>query len=254
MNSLYGICHAFFGIITNSLWLITMAAYYIIIGTMRFSVIFYEKNNKTKNFNDELFVKSFSGYMFLLLSVVLISTTCLAVRENIGLRYHKYMMIAIAAYTFTKIVWAIIRQYKSRRCDSPVLITIRNISFADALASLFSLQRSMLASFEGMANSNIRLFNILTGTAVCLSIVILGINLIKKEKKMTKSNIVRANERIANSMKRIYESIRNAVVGGYKWVEAIVVTGYLKIENFFVERYLTHEGETVEEAKSRLKK
>lgn len=254
INVLYGICHAFWGIITNSLWLITIAAYYFIIGTMRFSVIIYEKTNKSKSFNDELFVKSFSGCMFMVLSVVLIATTCLSVLESTGFKYHEYVMIAIAAYTFTKVVWAVIQRYKSRKCYSPVLITIKNISFADALASVFSLQRSMLVSFEGMANSDIRLFNVLTGTVVCLSVVILGINLIQKDReKMAKSNIIKVSKRIANIMEYGYRSVRDAVVGGYKRVEVTVVGGYQKIENFFVDRYLTHGGETVEEAKNRLK-
>jgi len=37
-------------------------------------------------------------------------------------------------------------------------------------------------------------------------------------------------------------------------VEGTVVGGYKKIEDAFVDRYLTHEGESVEEAKTRLQK
>ena len=41
---------------------------------------------------------------------------------------------------------------------------------------------------------------------------------------------------------------------GYKKVEQGVVSGYTKIEDKFVAAYLTKDGETVEEAKERLKK
>lgn len=58
---------------------------------------------------------------------------------------------------------------------------------------------------------------------------------------MAKSKLVKANEEIAA-----------AVAGGYKKVEEAVVGGYKKIEDAFVDRYLTHDGESVEEAKSRL--
>ena len=37
-------------------------------------------------------------------------------------------------------------------------------------------------------------------------------------------------------------------------MEQAVVGGYTKIEDRFVEAYLTREGETVEEAKERLRK
>lgn len=60
---------------------------------------------------------------------------------------------------------------------------------------------------------------------------------------MAKSKIVKANEKIAD-----------AVVGGYKKIENAVVGGYTKIEDKFVDMYLTRDGETVEEAKERLKK
>ncbi|MBQ2898485.1 MAG: hypothetical protein IJE28_01915 [Oscillospiraceae bacterium] len=59
---------------------------------------------------------------------------------------------------------------------------------------------------------------------------------------MAKSKIVEINEKIAD-----------ATVGGYKKIESAVVDGYTKIEDKFVEKYLLHDGETLEEAKERLK-
>ena len=58
---------------------------------------------------------------------------------------------------------------------------------------------------------------------------------------MAKSKLVAANKKIAEG-----------VVGGYKKIEETVVGGYKKVEDAFVDQYLTHEGETVEDAKSRL--
>ena len=59
---------------------------------------------------------------------------------------------------------------------------------------------------------------------------------------MAKSKLVKANKKIAEH-----------VVSGYKKIEDTVVGGYRKIEDAFVDRYLTHDGESVEEAKARLK-
>ena len=42
-------------------------------------------------------------------------------------------------------------------------------------------------------------------------------------------------------------------MGGYKKVEESVVGGYTKIEDAFVEKFLAKDGETVEEAKERLR-
>lgn len=60
---------------------------------------------------------------------------------------------------------------------------------------------------------------------------------------MAKSKIVKANEKIAEK-----------VVDSYKKIEDGVVKGYTKIEDKFVDQFLTRDGETIEEAKERLKR
>ena len=60
---------------------------------------------------------------------------------------------------------------------------------------------------------------------------------------MAKSKLAKANEKVAD-----------AVTGAYKKIEGAVVGGYTKIEDKFVDQYLTKDGETVAEAKARLKK
>ncbi len=106
-----------------------------------------------------------------------------------------------------------------------------------------------------MEPGEIRLFNILTGTAVFFILLVLGINLIGGRcVTMAKSKLVEANQKIAEAVTDGYKKIEKGVVNGYKKIEKGVVDGYAKIEDKFVDAYLTREGETVEEAKARLKK
>ena len=70
---------------------------------------------------------------------------------------------------------------------------------------------------------------------------------------MTKSKLVNANEKIIEGVTTGYKKIEDTVVGAYKTVEKTVVDGYEKVEDAFVDRYLTRDGETIEEAKQRLK-
>lgn len=58
-----------------------------------------------------------------------------------------------------------------------------------------------------------------------------------------------AKSKIVNNIKKISESVTE----GYKKIETGVVDGYTKIEDKFVDAFLTKDGETVEEAKNRLK-
>ena len=41
---------------------------------------------------------------------------------------------------------------------------------------------------------------------------------------------------------------------GYRKIEDGTVSGYTKLEDKFIDQFLAHEGETVEDARSRLKK
>ena len=60
---------------------------------------------------------------------------------------------------------------------------------------------------------------------------------------MAKSKLVETNEKIAKKVVDTYQKIEDTVVGGYT-----------KIEDAFIDHYLTKDGETVEEAKARLKR
>ena len=59
---------------------------------------------------------------------------------------------------------------------------------------------------------------------------------------MAKSKLVKANKKLAETL-----------VGTFEKIEETVVEGYSKIEDAFVDYYLTKDGESVEEAKQRLK-
>ena len=60
---------------------------------------------------------------------------------------------------------------------------------------------------------------------------------------MARSKLIKANERVAE-----------VVTKGFSKVEQTVVDSYTKIEDKFVQAYLTKEGESVSQAKERLRK
>ena len=254
LNFAYATANCCVGLATHSWWFITVGAYYTVLAATRFSV-FNIKRKANGNYDTELFAKRITGILLLVLSFCLIGVNILSAVKERGTKFHEIVMIAIATYTFTKITIAIICLIKSKQSASPITSILRNISFADAVVSICTLQRSMLVSFPGMTPTEIQLFNILTGTAAWIIVLLLGINLIGgKHVNMAKSKIVKANEKIAEAVTGGYKKIEQGVVSGYKKIEKGVVDGYTKIEDKFVDAYLTKDGETLEEAKERLKK
>ena len=69
---------------------------------------------------------------------------------------------------------------------------------------------------------------------------------------MAKTNLVEANEKIAEKVVGGYRKIEETVVGGYKKIEKGAGGGFTKMSDSFVDGFLTKDGESVEEAKARL--
>lgn len=254
VNFIYAIGNCVMGFWSHSWWFITVGAYYAVLAVARFSVLQVQRKARG-DYDTELFARRITGILLVVLSVCIVGVNILSALKERGTAFHEIIMIAIATYTFTKITMAIIGMAQTKRTVSPALKTLRNIALADACVSIYTMQRSMLQSFPGMTPGEIQIFNILTGTAVWIVVLFLGINLIGgKNINMAKSKIVKANEKIAGAVTGGYKQIEKGVVDGYKKIEKGVVSGYTKIEDKFVEAYLTKDGETVEEAKARLKK
>ena len=182
-NLLYALYHCVLGIINLSLWLITMCAFYGILATMRFAAVLCERKNKQLSSDDtERFVMKLSGILLSVLSFLLAAINYISLSQNIAVKYGESIMITIATYTFYKITLAVIRAVKQHKIPSPLLKTIRSISYAEVAASVLTLQRSMLVSFGTMDARQIYLMNSLTGAGVCLFVLALGISMLIKRK------------------------------------------------------------------------
>ena len=249
LNLLYAIYHCVLGVLNVSFWFIAMCAFYGILAAMRFSAVLCGRDHhKSPSDDTELFVVKFTGMMLVLLGAVLAAVNYISLSQNIAAKHGEIIMITIATYTFYKITMAIVKAVKQRKNPSPLLRAIRSIGYAEAAASILNLQRSMLVSFGSMDSGRVRLMNAMTGAAVCVFVLVLGLSMMAKSRKkgtgnMAKSKLIEANEKIAGK-----------VVGTYKKIEDTLVGGYTKIEDAFVDRYLAEEGESVEEAKARLKR
>ena len=173
-NIAFAAYHLVMGMVTSSWWLFTLGSYYLVLSVVRFVVL--------RSKSGERFIAKFTGWMLILLSIPLVGTVILSVLRDRGHERHMIVMIALAAYAFTKITLATIKLIKARRSTSATLITLRNISFADAFVSIFALQRSMLVSFEGMRETEIVIMNAVLGSAVCVIVFLLGLNLVRNKK------------------------------------------------------------------------
>ena len=173
-NAAFSAYYIIFGVITSSWWLFTTGVYYLILSIVRFAVLQTKKQSE--------FVTKFTGIMLIFLSLSLVGIVILAVVRDRGVVMHEIVMISMATYSFAKITLALINLIKARKSSSARLITLRNISLADAFVSIFALQRSMLVSFGEMSEINTAIFNAALGSVVCIIVFLLGLNLVRNKK------------------------------------------------------------------------
>ena len=192
INIVYTVYNGVIGIANQSAWFITMAAYYSLLGIMRYCAVNTER--KISRMTDpklirkkELSVIRTDGILLLLLNLALSGVVLLTIAKGTAKTYSEIMVISIAAYTFYKITMAVINMVKVRKMQSPILITIRNIGVADALVSMLTLQTTMLASFQDTSSIDANRMNGIAGLAVCILIALLGASMIYYASKRKES-------------------------------------------------------------------
>ena len=171
INIAYCIYHIGFGIASSSWWLFSVGMYYLVLSLARFFVIIAK--------NDHSFVMKSSGAMLIALAVTIFGTVILSAVKDRGEKFHEIIAITIAVYAFSKITVAAVKLIKYGRSSFARLVVLRNISFASALVSILSLQRILLATFEGMTEIEIHIMNAMTGMGVVAIVFFLGIMLFK---------------------------------------------------------------------------
>lgn len=194
INLFYAVSNGIFGIIHHSEWFGTLSAYYIVLSIMRFLVISSERKvsklAKTKELRlKELAVYRNCGALLLFLTIAFARSVVLMVCDNEGKRYSGTLIFAVAAYTFYKVIVAVINVVRVRKQKSLMLSTVRNIGYVDALVSVLSLQTAMFASFGEQESVNTRIMNGITGAVVCVMILTLGIYMIVSASEEIKSII-----------------------------------------------------------------
>jgi hypothetical protein len=118
------------------------------------------------------------GIVFFFLVIILSCSLTLTLKFSLYKSHTTIIMISIAAYTFYKVIIAIINLVKARKSQDITLYTIRNINIAEALVSLLNLQMTMYQSFNTEEENNILIMNIITSCVVGLLISFFGIRMI----------------------------------------------------------------------------
>lgn len=185
INVLYAVFKFLAGWHYRSVWLGAIAVYYMILSIIRFGLVrrerFLAKQEESKEKRlHELRSYRFCGYLMLLLHMAVAGLVVQMIWQNKSYNYPGFMIYAFAAYSFYCFGVAIKNMVKYHKLEQPLLAAAKMISFACALTSILAMQTAMLTQFGNGQEFFARLMNSLTGTAVCLTVFILSIRMVRR--------------------------------------------------------------------------
>lgn len=189
INVAYVAFHVVLAIWKRSFWYGSLATYYAMLVALRSGLVAYHKNKNGKDEEErkrlELRKYRKCGVLLTIIPLCLTVPVLQIVFLGKAFVHEGWTVIAFAAYAFYKIIMAAYNLIKSRKQEDLTIQAVRNVSFADALTSIFSLQTALLFAF---AEGNYAVANVATGCATGVLTVVLGVLMQIKARKIAKEN------------------------------------------------------------------
>ncbi len=186
LNVGYAVLKFVAGIFYGSPWLITLAAYYVLLMTVRFLLLRHMNRNTSDRIAEWKRYRA-CGVVLIFMNIVLIGMVVLVLRRNEGFAYAGYLIYVMALYDFYTMTRAVVHLIKSRKQNSPVLTAAKVINVAAALITMLSLETAMLTQFGGDSGPAFR-HNMIayTGGCICIILVAMAVFMIAKATRSIK--------------------------------------------------------------------
>lgn len=181
LNTAYAVFQLGLGIYHLSFWFVSLAGYYLSLAAMRLFLVRHTRRHAPgEQMKAELRRYRLCGIVFLAMNLALSLMIFFMVYWNRTFHHHQITAIAMAAYTFTSLAFAIVNVVKYRRWNSPVYEASKAISLAAALVSLLTLESTLLTAF-GDGTMNLfarRLLLGISGGVISAFIILLAVYMI----------------------------------------------------------------------------
>ena len=176
LGLIYSLYNGVIGLLSNSVWHISIAVYYTLLLAIKFIVY---SRLKGKN-NDKISTKAFiiTTVLLFLISLSLIVPVILMLNYERPVLFTLEIAIAIATYTTYKVTMAVIAFIKKWRTDNMLIAEIVSISMIEAIVSLLTLQNTLIAVNDGVGDSGLLILSTLSSTVGLAAILYLVLRLI----------------------------------------------------------------------------
>ena len=181
-NLAFAIFQLGLGFYHKSFWFYSMFVYYLILGVIRFYLVKHLSKYKA-NEKADLEIKKYliCGVLLLVMNLALAVIIFFIVYFNKTFYHHMITTIAMAAFTFSTFIIAIINLVRYKKYKSPVYSAVKIVSFIAGCVSMLTLETTMLTTFGESAGSYFsQLMLSLTGAVVSVLSIVMAIRMIVK--------------------------------------------------------------------------
>ena len=186
VNFLYVIFRIGAGIRYHSVWFISMAVYYLILGGIRANLVYYYKKHEK---NVEIRCYRQTAWLLFLLNIPMGGMIVLMVRTNSGFSYPGYIIYLSAIYTFYAMIISVINLVKFRRLGSPILSVAKVLNFVSAMMSVLGLQTAMISRFSENGENYRKMMNAVTGAFVWGIVIVIAVYMLFYSGKMMRKKV-----------------------------------------------------------------
>lgn len=155
-----------------SVWFLSMAVYYLVLGGLRAYLIVYYRR-RTPELERRCYHTT--AWFLFLLNIPMGGMIVLMVRTDSGFSYPGYVIYLSALYTFYTMITSAINLIRLRRLGSPILSAAKVLHFVAAMMSILGLQTAMISRFSENGENYRRMMNAITGGFVYGIVILIAI-------------------------------------------------------------------------------
>ncbi len=192
VNFFYVIFRIAAGIRYASIWFLSMAVYYLVLGGLRAYLVFCFRRRKRV---PEIRCYRKTAWLLFILNIPMGGMILLMVVTNSGYSYPGYIIYLSALYSFYSMVIAIINLVKFRRIGSPILSAAKVLNFVSAMMSILGLQTAMIAHFSQEGAHFRRMMNAITGGCTYCAVIVIAVFMLRRSAKESNGMKSRENSR-----------------------------------------------------------
>lgn len=181
------------GVRYASVWFISMAVYYLVLGGLRVYLI---QSYRHRDRIDESRCYRRTAWLLFLLNIPMGGMIVLMVRTNSGFTYPGYIIYLSAIYTFYTMILSVINVFKFHKLGSPILYAAKVLDFISAMVSILGLQTAMIARFSSRGQGYRMVMNAITGGCVYTTVIIIAVYMLLSSRKRIKQRKGEAHEPI----------------------------------------------------------